>query len=224
MIPLKDLNPSRTYPVVCVMIIAANIAVFIFQLTLGEYGDGFVMMLGAIPYKISHNVNLRPETPFPVWLTIFTAMFMHGGFLHLGGNMLYLWIFGDNVEDVLGHFRFLLFYLLTGAIAAITHITLNVNSVVPMVGASGAIAGVLGAYFIFFPKARILTVVPIFIFLQFVTIPAVIFLGLWFLLQVLYSGFGGNVAWYAHMGGFVAGALLALLMGAKRRRLGRSRF
>lgn len=174
--------------------------------------DQFMIRFGLISAELWSGKDLPPTVPFPIWVTILTSMFLHGGWLHLLGNMLYLWIFGDNVEAALGRWKFLFFYLLTGTAGAVLQAAVSARSTVPMVGASGAIAGVLGAYLVFFPWARVLTVVPVFFFLQFVEIPALILLGFWFLMQ-LFSGLvdlGGaeGVAWFAHIGGFLAGAVL----------------
>ena len=200
MIPLRDVIPSRSTPVVTMALLAVNVVVFLYQWSLGERaGTAFVFEWGVIP------------ADFTV-LTMFTSMFLHGGFLHAGGNMLYLWIFGDNVEDRLGKGRFLFFYLLCGAAAAIGQILINPDSRIPMVGASGAVAGVMGAYFVMYPQSRIVTLVPFFLF-QIIEVPAVFFLGIWFLMQFL-SGVGsiaqveagtGGVAFWAHGAGFVAG-------------------
>jgi len=200
MIPLRDVIPSRTTPYVTVTIIALNALVFLYQLSLGESGNEFVLYFGLIPAAFS-------------WVTVFTSMFLHGGLLHFGGNMLYLWIFGDNVEDRMGHGRFVVFYLLCGTAAALAQTIMVPDSTIPMVGASGAIAGVMGAYFVLYPKSRIVTLVPIFIFFQIFEVPAIFFLGVWFLMQFAYgvgsvatatSG-GGGIAFWAHVAGFLAG-------------------
>ena len=179
--------------------------------------------LGCIPYEFSHFVDIHPPALVPVPLTILTAMFMHGGWIHLLSNMLYLWIFGDNIEDRLGHLRYLSFYVLCGLIASLFHIFTNLNSQVPSLGASGAIAGVMGAYMVLFPKARIRTLLILVVFIQVVRIPAIIVLGYWILIQVL-SGFaefgsrtGSGIAWFAHIGGFVAGFVLITIMRKRRR-------
>lgn len=177
--------------------------------------DAFYIQYGLVPAEFLSGKDLPPTVPFPIWLTLFTAMFLHAGWLHLIGNMWYLWIFGDNVEASMGSWRYLIFYLLCGVGAAGLQMAVSGKSTVPMVGASGAISGVMGAYFILFPWARILTVVPIWFFLQLVEVPAVIFLGLWFLLQffsgiVDLRGLGGT-AWWAHIGGFLTGAILVFL-------------
>jgi membrane associated rhomboid family serine protease len=207
MIPLRDVIPSRSTPVVTMALLAVNVVVFLYQWSLGERaGTAFVFEWGVIP------------ADFTV-LTMFTSMFLHGGFLHAGGNMLYLWIFGDNVEDRLGKGRFLFFYLLCGAAAAIGQILINPDSRIPMVGASGAVAGVMGAYFVMYPQSRIVTLVPFFLF-QIIEVPAVFFLGIWFLMQFL-SGVGsiaqveagtGGVAFWAHVAGFAVGVIGGLLL------------
>lgn len=219
MIPLKDDNPTKTFPFVTIAIISVNIAVYIYMLTLGEKGETlFVLRGGAIPYEITHFVDIYPLAFIPPPLTLLTAMFVHGGLLHVGGNMLYLWIFGDNIEDRLGHFRFFVFYLLSGFLASLAHIIMLPHSTLPMIGASGAIAGVLGAYFLLYPRANVMTLVFFFFFVDIVRIPALVFLGLWFIIQLLSFGAGGGIAWYAHIGGFIGGAVLVKLFDRKRRR------
>jgi len=175
----------------------------------------FVAQYALVPAEFLGGVDLPPKIPAPLWITLFTSIFMHGGIMHVLGNMLYLWVFGDNVEDAMGHGQFLAFYLLCGVVATFAQIAVDPGSPVPLIGASGAIAGVLAAYFMLFPYSRILTLVPIFFFLRLVSVPAAFLLGIWFLLQVL-SGAGslGNasgVAWFAHIGGFAAGAVLVFL-------------
>ena len=215
MIPLKDNIPSRSFPIVTVGLIGVNVLVFLYQFSQGRNFEVFLIKYAAIPQEIMQGGELTPEFSFPIPLTIFTSMFMHGGIFHLFSNMLYLWIFGDNVEDLLGHFKFLVFYLLCGIAATFSHILTNPNSNLPMVGASGAIAGVLGAYLINFPYARILTLIFFGFFIRIVSIPAVFVLGFWFILQLLNGlpSLGsaeatGGVAWFAHIGGFVAGIIL----------------
>ncbi len=186
--------------------------------------DAFVLQYGLIPAEFSGSRDLPPTIGVPIWLTLITSMFLHGGLLHVLGNMLYLWVFGDNVEHAMGPVRFLLFYLLCGSVAGLAQLALSPNSAVPLIGASGAIAGVLGAYLMLFPRSRILTVLPIFFFIRLVSIPAVIVLGIWFVLQVLNSaislGAGSGVAWFAHIGGFAAGAALVILFRRKGTPLG----
>jgi membrane associated rhomboid family serine protease len=202
-IPLRDVIPSRTTPYVTVGLIAANALVFLYEWTLGGRAlEEFILYFGLIPAAFS-------------WVAVVTSMFLHGGFLHFGGNMLFLWIFGDNVEDRMGHGRFVVFYLLCGAAAALAQTAMSPDSLVPMVGASGAVAGVMGAYFVLYPHSRIVTLVPLFIFFHVMEVPALVFLGLWFVLQFV-SGVGsiaaatggepaGGIAFWAHVAGFVAG-------------------
>ena len=216
MFPLGDDNSMRrSTPYVTYILIAINVAVFLLEL---QNSDEFIKRWAFVPARFS--ADEAGNIP-----TIFTAMFMHGSWLHLGGNMLYLWIFGDNVEDRFGHFKFLIFYLLTGIAATFAQYYVMPDSSVPNVGASGAIAGVLGAYLVTFPRARVLTLIPIFIFPWFVEIPALIYLVFWFVMQLL-EGIGtlgmpvetGGVAVWAHIGGFVAGVVLVKLMQPPRRR------
>ena len=217
MIPLKDINPTKRFPIITILIISINILVFAYQLTLGEKIEVFIYNFGVIPNTIYQAIHSNLFKPF-VFITLFTSLFLHGGWLHLGGNMLYLWIFGDNVEDKLGQVRFLLFYLICGIIASVLHIYIEPTSTIPTVGASGAIAGVLGAYLIMFPRARVVTLIPIFLFIQVSELPAFLILGLWFILQ-FFNGFlslgyqtagMGGVAWWAHIGGFITGILLVI--------------
>ena len=202
MIPRRDILPSRTTPYVTISLISLNVLVFVYELSIGRAVDAFTLYFGLVPAAFS-------------WVTVFTSMFLHGGILHVAGNMLYLWIFGDNVEDRMGHGRFLVFYLLCGVAAALAQTITAPDSVVPMVGASGAIAGVMGAYFVLYPKSRIVTLIPLFFFFQVIEVPAILFLGIWFLMQFV-SGVGsivttagggpaGGVAFWAHVAGFVAG-------------------
>ncbi len=212
-IPLKDENPTQRFPVVTVVLIALNILIFLYQAFSPQGLEYHVYRMGAIPYEISHftTVTFFPRI-FPP-LTLLTSMFIHGGILHLFGNMLYLWIFGNNIEDFLGPFRFILFYLISGLGASLIHIAFHPSSQIPMIGASGAIAGVLGAYFLLYPGARVLTLV----FIWIIPVPAFIILGLWFFAQVMNIGIGGGVAWFAHIGGFLIGLGLLRLYLKKRR-------
>jgi membrane associated rhomboid family serine protease len=225
-IPLRDDNPTRSTPIVTFLLIAANVVVFLFQILLGDvFTYQFALFPGAVTSGQRIAADGRPLPMLePAWLTIFTSMFLHGGWLHLIGNMWYLWIFGNNVEDTLGKGRFLAFYLFGGFIAALAHIVTGPGSMVPTVGASGAIAAVLGGYLVLHPHARVTTLVPIFFFLQLVELPASVVLGFWFLLQ-LFNGLmglgmtedGGGVAFMAHIGGFVAGYIVMRLLGNRRR-------
>jgi len=217
LIPLRDENPTRRFPVVTVLFIAANLAVFLAQVLSPQGLEMSILRMGAIPYEITHFTSIPQIPRIPAFLTLLTSMFLHAGLFHLLGNMLYLWIFGNNVEDFLGPVRFILFYLLSGLGAAFTHIAFNPNSRVPMVGASGAIAGVLGAYFLLYPRARIDTLVFLFFFIRVVPIPAAFVLGFWFLAQFLNIGLGGGVAWFAHIGGFLVGAALVKALAPGRK-------
>ncbi len=212
MIPLKDDAPRDTFPYVTIAFIVINIALFVYGLGLGYRGmNYFIYSMAAIPFEITHFSDIGVPSIVAPPFTLITAMFIHGGFFHLAGNMLFLWIFGDNIEDRLGHVKFILFYLLTGLIASSAHVLAAPDSTIPMIGASGAIAGVLGAYFVLFPRANVKTLIFLFVFVSVVRVPAVFFLGIWFLFQILSSGSGGGIAWYAHIGGFVSGALLIKL-------------
>jgi membrane associated rhomboid family serine protease len=228
MIPLKDDVPSRSLPIVTLVLIALNVAAYVYQLSLGlavdaagrAAADAFIVEFGATPCRLTATCD-RGDFPSP-YVTVFTSMFLHGSPLHVGGNMLYLWIFGDNIEDTLGHGRFLLFYLLSGVAAAAAQTITSPTSTVPMIGASGAVSGVLGAYLLLFPYATILTLMIFGFFVRSVHIPAVIVLGFWIVLQLINGwltvsasamgrGESGGVAWFAHIGGFLGGMLLLLL-------------
>lgn len=221
MIPLKDDIPTQTVPLITIGIIVLNILVYLYQLTLpGESLENFIFQYGAIPAQLTHPFFQDPSSPraIPSVLTVFTSMFLHGGLIHLLGNMLYLWIFGNNVEDSLGHIKFIFFYLISGFFAAFIHTFSDLNSAVPMIGASGAIAGILGAYLMLFPRANVSTLFIFIIFFKVIKIPAVLVLGLWFLVQLLNAGSeGGSVAWYAHVGGFLTGVFLIRLFRPIRR-------
>jgi membrane associated rhomboid family serine protease len=208
MIPYKDLEPRRTFPVVTLALIAANIAVFVWQ----HLDPGGGMLYAAVPRQVWGVFLGRGLWPLA---TLFTSAFLHAGLLHIGFNMLYLWIFGDNVEDRMGHFRFLAFYLAGAALASLCHIAAEPTSKMPLVGASGAISAVLGAYLVFFPKAKVKTFFILIIFVETIVLPAWLYLGIWFATQVYSSladgsSAGGGVAWYAHIGGFLFGAAAAL--------------
>lgn len=228
MIPLRDTQRARTLPLVTVGLLALNLLVFVEQLRAGPLAERLVLAYGLVPARLVHWSELGgPAGALPGLvrlLPLLTSLFLHGGWLHLLGNLLYLWVFGGNVEDRLGHAKFLLFYLGCGVVAGLTQVAMDPSSPVPTVGASGAIAGVLGAYLVSYPKARVLTFVPIFFLPWLVEVPAFVFLVLWFATQVLMglAPFGreltGGVAWWAHVGGFVAGALLVNLGRPPRRR------
>ncbi len=224
MIPYKDLNAARRFPAVTLLLIAVNTGLFLYVLLMPESAaTRFLYTYSVIPYefKLGHNIASSPG-PFPL-LTVFSAMFLHGGWFHLLGNMLYLWIFGNNVEDSMGSFRFLTFYFLCGIIATFAQIYGSYTSTIPSLGASGAIAGILAAYLRLYPKARIAVLVPIFFFLRVVILPAWLVLGFWLLLQIASVHLGGGsdqggIAYFAHLGGFLAGLLLLPLF----RKSGRS--
>ncbi len=222
MLPIRDTVQSRTPPIVTVLLIVVNAVIFIYQISLGSRLDNFISHFGFVPTRFFYLLE-RGNIVFGV-LPLFTSMFLHGGWFHIIGNMWYLWIFGDNVEDRMGHIRFLIFYILCGICAGLAHGFMNFRSGIPTVGASGAIAGVMGAYFILYPRARIWTLIPFFFFAQFVEIPAFVFLGFWILMQLFIGTFSlgmgplsGGVAWWAHIGGFVAGAVLVFVFKRRER-------
>lgn len=238
MIPLRDILPVRRFPAVTVVLIAANVLVFLYQLVLGRNGESFVAAYAMIPYEIAHGTDLvgpvrgigLTHVPGPplIYLTLLTSMFMHGGFMHAGGNMLYLWIFGNNIEDALGHIKFLLFYLLCGFAAHAAQIAVGSGSVIPTIGASGAISGVLAAYLVLYPRARVLTLVFLGFFIRVVQVPAFVLLLFWILMQS-FQGFAslgaeqgarGGVAWFEHIGGFAAGLVLIKIFTSGFRRRG----
>lgn len=215
MLPLRDENPTRAVPYVNYILIVINILVFIFQVMLGSSQESFVYQFALIPAQVTTGLDIGDV------LDVFTSMFMHAGLAHIGGNMLYLWIFGDNVEEAMGHGRYLFFYLVGGITASVAHILTNPGSQIPTVGASGAIAAVLGAYLVLYPQSRVMTLIFLGYFVRMAMVPAILVLGLWFVLQlfqgVLTLGAAdvGGVAFWAHIGGFVAGLVLAKLL-AKR--------
>ncbi len=224
--PLYDENPTKSIPWVTMLLIIANVVVFMYELSLQSSGQlqQFLQTAALIPYEITHLSKVAPGVANIGVLAFFTSMFMHGGWLHIIGNMWYLWIFGNNLEEALGATRYIFFYLVCGLGGGIGHILAQPNSQVPTLGASGAIAGVLAGYLVLFPTARIVSVIPIFVFLQIVRVPAVLLIGFWFLIQVL-SGVGSltsqasaGTAWFAHVGGFIAGILLVLILARRERR------
>jgi len=227
MIPLRDTIRTRTVPFVTRLLVVANVAIFVLELLQGENLDAFLETFAFIPLRFFHP-ELVGWTFSDAVVTIFTAMFLHGGLAHLLGNMLFLWIFGDNVEDALGHFRFLVFYLAAGVCATLLQAFLSPSSAIPNLGASGAIAGILGAYFVYYPRARIVTVVPLFILFPIIELPAGVYLLGWFALQFLMgseqltragrtAASHGGVAFWAHVGGFVVGVAWALIFRPSRR-------
>jgi membrane associated rhomboid family serine protease len=235
MIPLRDNQASRRLTLINMALIAANVAVFVYEASLGGGIGSFIYQYAMIPARLTSALQggrelarfpYDPTAP-PALETIVTSMFLHGGILHLAGNMLYLFIFGAAVEEAMGHLRFLLFYLMCGIAAALAMAAFTPHSTVPVIGASGAIAGVLGAYFVLYPRAKITTILPIFVLMYFVEIPAIVYLLVWFVAQ-LYAGLSqaadvaGGVAWWAHVGGFMVGMLLGPML-ANRTPSGRRR-
>ena len=218
MIPLSDENRTSRTPVVSYALLGAILLAFLWQL---QAGNAAVYAFGLIPARLVHGALLPPQLEWaPAWATVFTSMFLHGGWLHLGGNLLYLWIFGDNVEDALGRGRFVAFYLLCGVAAALVQTVSETTSMIPMIGASGAISGVLGAYMRLYPHARVRVLVPLFIVFYTMRVPAWMVLGLWFLFQLASSAMiqpgQGGVAFFAHIGGFLSGLILVGLLMPRR--------
>lgn len=225
-VPLRDNNPITITPYVTYGLIAANILVFLYEANLPPQElDGFFHLAAVVPQELTASFSGIPvNQPVPEWTTLITSQFLHGGFLHLAGNMLFLWIFGNNIEDRLGHAKFLFFYLACGVLASLTQWFFAQNSGIPSLGASGAIAGVMGAYILRFPRAEILTLIPLGLYFPAVRIPALYFLGFWFVQQAFYgvasleapTNIGmenGGIAYWAHAGGFVFGAILGPLLG-----------
>jgi membrane associated rhomboid family serine protease len=220
MIPLRDENPTTITPVVTVALIVLNVLVYLYQVSLGPAEARFIASFAAVPAEWFRPGTVVGDPVVPPSLTVLTSMFLHGSLMHLGGNMLYLWIFGNNIEDVMGHGRFILFYVLCGVAAMFGHAFTAPESTVPMIGASGAISGVLGAYLLLFPQVRVLVLIPLGFFTRMVHVPAVVVLGFWIVMQIIngafsWGGLGGGVAWFAHIGGFAAG--LALIKVFQRR-------
>jgi membrane associated rhomboid family serine protease len=225
LIPLRDNIRSRRVPMVNYTLIGLNVLVFLYELSLGRGLEAFLGRYALVPASLTHALTAQPAAVPGALLTVLSAMFIHGGWLHLIFNMLYLHIFGDNVEDRLGHLRYALFYLGTGAAAAAGHVLSQPSSMLPTIGASGAVAGVMGAYLLLYPRARVLTLIPIFIIIRIVELPATAYLAIWFLLQFLQGSAelmvargAGGVAWWAHIAGFVAGAACVLCFGLRRGR------
>ncbi len=214
-IPLKDENPAFRPPIVTLVLIGVNVLLFALHALRPQGLEMAALRFGAVPYDITH-FGSAAAGRVPPLLTLLTSMFQHGSVFHLGGNMLFLWIFGNNVEDFLGHARYALFYAICGLAAALTQVAAMPGSRAPMIGASGAIAGVLGAYWLLFPRARVKTFIFLIFYIDVVAIPAGVLLGAWFLLQVLNVGMGGGVAWFAHIGGFLAGLILIWMAGRKK--------
>ena len=226
MVPLRDQNPTKITPYVTYVLIGLNIAIFLYEISLSPPElDVFFKLYAVVPAELTASLRgITVNQPVPEWLTLFTAQFLHGGILHLGGNMLYLWVFGDNIEEVLGRVRYVFFYLLCGVLASLAQWFFSSQSGVPSLGASGAIAGIMGAYILRFYDREILTLIPIFIIWTTIRIPAIFFIGFWFVQQAFYgvaslntsASIGmesGGVAYWAHAGGFVFGAILAPILG-----------
>lgn len=226
-IPLNDHIRRQTFWYVTLLLIVANTWMFLYELSLGSRINRFIMLNGLIPARYAGSHGLTLANPVAFFGPIFTSMFLHAGWLHLIGNMLFLFVFGGSVEDRFGHGNFLLMYFLSGMIAAASDVVMNPGSPVPTIGASGAIAGILGPYFVSFPSARITTLVPLIIIFWTFQIPAILILGYWFLIQFVMgfqmlsieSATGGGVAWWAHVGGFAAGMIFALIFPKRRRRM-----
>lgn len=226
MIPVKDNQPLKTFPFVTYTVIAINLVIFMYELTLGTELMSFFSQYAVVPAQFfaGEYTDLFGQThvftPFELARPIFTSMFLHGGWMHIIVNMLYLWIFGDNIEDRLGHVRFLFFYIACGVLATCSHMIMNSESTVPSLGASGAVAGLLAAYVLLFPRARVLAALPIFFFVQLFEVPAVFFIGIWIMQQFIYGALSfssgaadaGGVAWWAHIGGFLAGFMLVFII------------
>jgi len=218
MLPLKDDIKTRTRPVVVYGILAANILVYLYEISLGPALNDFVRQFGVTPFFLFHPAGVED------YLTLLTSMFIHSeSIMHIAGNMLFLWIFADNVEDRMGHFKFLLFYFACGIAAALLQSAVDPGSKIPMIGASGAVSGVLGAYILLYPKARVLALIPLGFFLRISYLPSFIFLGIWFLYQFLFGvssiGAKGGVAYFAHIGGFIVGLILTLPFKRKRKNI-----
>ena len=225
MFPIRDHNRSGTVPYITITLILLNGIAFLYEISLGPALERFLFRYGLVPILVS-NFHRIPEIGFfDVGKTFVTSMFLHGGWLHIIGNMWYLWVFGDNVEDRLGHGRFLGFYLACGIVAGLLHYGLNPSSKMPTIGASGAVAGVLGAYFLCYPRARVDILIFFFFFIQIITVPAALVLFFWFILQLFNGALslgagmaaGGGVAWWAHVGGFLCGAFLVRSLPRRRR-------
>ncbi|MBC8412426.1 MAG: rhomboid family intramembrane serine protease [Nitrospira sp.] len=212
MIPFKDDNPAENFPIVTISIIVLNVLVFLWQYISPRGVFPTTFLYGAVPHLLLTGSTVQPIHPF---MTIITSMFMHGGFLHLFVNMLYLWIFGNNIEDKLGIVRFIVFYIMCGAVAVYSHALTDSTSMVPMIGASGAVSGILGAYILLYPKARVHVLIFLVIFIEVIKLPAYIVIGFWIAIQlingILSSGLDvqGGVAWFAHIGGFLAGLIIS---------------
>ncbi len=219
MIPIKDFNPSRSTPVVTILIIVACSIVFLYEVLLPpDIREVFIRMFAVIPFEVMHGVDIPPPDPLTPYGNLISYQYLHGGFLHIFGNMLFLWVFGDNVEDRLGKLKYFIFYTVCGISAAVIQSLVYPNSNIPLIGASGAISGVLGAYAVMFPRAQILTLIFIFFFIDVIVLPASLWIGIWFLMQFMSALISvnhlsmGGVAWFAHIGGFITGIILVKML------------
>ncbi len=222
MIPIKDINPSRTTPVVTILIIIVCFFVFLYEVILPpDLREIFISMFAVIPYEITHGVDVPPPDPLTPYGNLISYQYLHGSWMHILGNMLFLWVFGDNVEDKLGKLKYFIFYTVCGIVAALIQVLVYPNSNIPLIGASGAISGVLGAYAVLFPRAQIITLIFIFFLVDVVAVPAAVWIAAWFMIQFISAMVSathlsmGGVAWFAHIGGFIAGVLLVKLMKVK---------
>src|SRR4030042_2468867 len=216
MIPIRDVTPSEHFPLINRAILAVNVLAFVWQMAQGPQLKEALFLYGIVPSRYSDPMVSVEFTTLQQALPFLTSIFLHGGIMHILGNMWFPYSFGDNIEDRLGHFRSLVFYLLCGLAAGFIHLATNWHSTIPTIGASGAIAGVMGGYLLLYPHARVLTLIPIFFFFQFVELPAYIFLGFWIFIQIISAGFirsdVGGIAWFAHIGGFVVGLLMVKVL------------
>jgi len=224
LIPLKDINPSRTTPVVTILIIVACFSVFLYEVILPpELREVFISMFAVIPYEITHGVDVPPPDPLTPYGNLVSYQYLHGGWMHILGNMLFLWVFGDNVEDRLGKLKYFIFYTLCGIVAALIQALVYPNSLIPLIGASGAISGVLGAYAVLFPRAQIITLIFIFFLVDVVAVPALVWIAAWFMMQFISAMVSathlsmGGVAWFAHIGGFITGVILSKLFVSRKK-------
>lgn len=224
MFPLWDEMPTRKIPVITILLIVINALAYYYQVFIVNDNVQFIYAYGLVPLELTRGTDIFPYGPSPVYLTVFSSMFMHGSFVHLFGNMLYLWIFGNNIEDYLGKFLYAFFYFLCGVFAAAIQILISPYSTIPMIGASGAVAGVLGAYFILFPRSRITTLIFFGFFIRLIKMPAIFVLGLWIVFQLFYGlsnlsleSANSGVAWFAHIGGFIGGILLIKIFKPKKK-------
>jgi membrane associated rhomboid family serine protease len=219
LIPIKDFNPSRSTPVVTILIIVACSIVFLYEVLLPpDIREVFIRMFAVIPFEVMHGVDIPPPDPLTPYGNLISYQYLHGGFLHIFGNMLFLWVFGDNVEDRLGKLKYFIFYTVCGISAAVIQSLVYPNSNIPLIGASGAISGILGAYAVMFPRAQILTLIFIFFFIDVIVLPASLWIGIWFLMQFMSALISvnhlsmGGVAWFAHIGGFITGIILVKML------------